>query len=386
MNSYFIFAGETSGDLHGSGLIQALRKTDPSALISGVGGPRMRQAQMNCLINMEEFQVMGFSDVIASLPNLLKRFIQVRTLILKMKPDCVVLIDYPGFNLRLAKSLRKHGFQGKIVQYVCPSVWAHGKKRIDTLESHYDLLLTIYPFETKLFSLTKLKVEYIGNPLRERIDSHVYQPSWLTQIGLSPDRQLVALFPGSRLSEIRKNVPLQLRVAQELKLDHPHLHFAISCAQENLRSPLCDLISKGPLKLDRDISMIRPEDHYDLMKNCKIALAKSGTVTLELALHHVPSVIHYELSLLNYLFAKYILRLKLPHYCIANILSQSTLFPEFIGKNPSSTHLKRQLEEILIHQGRYEQIQADCEKLRHHLGNRSSDQYAAKAIQELMQC
>lgn len=386
MKNYFLFAGETSGDLHGSRLIRALQMEQSSCSIGGVGGPFMRQEKFECFIRMELFQAMGLSDVLQSLPRLWKLFYQVRNLILKLKPDCVVLIDYPGFNLRLARALRKQGFTGKLVQYVCPTVWAHGKKRIEILEAHYDLLLTIFPFETSYFTKTQLKVEYIGNPLAEIIRTHPYQPDGHHQMGLPIDRDLVALFPGSRLGEIQRHVPQQLQAAAQLKLSYPHLCFALSCAQESLQSDLLNLIQQGPLRLNEDLYLIPPQYRYDLMKISKTALAKSGTVTLELALHSVPTVVHYELSTLNYLFAKYILRLQLSHYCIVNILSNRTIFPEFMGRSLSPTKLKKELEFIYLNSTQHEQIRKACENLKEQLGNKPSYQCAAKTIWELTQC
>lgn len=385
MKRYFLFAGEASGDLHGSRLIQALRASDLSLSFYGVGGPRMRQEGLECFIQMEQFQVMGLTDVLKSLPRLWKLFYQVRDLILKMNPDCVILIDYPGFNLRLAKALRKQGFKGKLVQYICPTVWAHGKKRIDALETYYDLLLTIFPFEADYFAHTQLRVEYIGNPLAETIRTHLYKTDE-SEIGLPADQEIIALFPGSRLGEIKRHVPQQLQAAAQLKLKHPQLRFAISCAQESLHDSLLDLIHQGPLHLNHDLFIVLPRHHYDLMKMCKTALAKSGTVTLELALHGVPTVVHYELSPLNYLFAKYVLRLRLPHYCIVNILSKQTVFPELMGHDVKPTLLNQELEKMHFNLIQRKQVQESCESLKLQLGNRSSHQSAAKAIKELMKC
>ena len=379
---YFIFAGETSGDLHGSRLMQAMK----GAAFCGVGGPQMRKEGFDCLIEMESFQVMGFSDVIQSLPHLLKQFYRVRDHILESKPDCAILIDYPGFNLRLARSLRKKGFKGKIVQYICPTIWAHGKGRIKILADHYDLLLTIYPFEASYFSDTSLKVNYIGNPLAETIRAHSYQTDWKDQTEIPKDREIIALFPGSRKNEIEVHTLQQLQAAAKLKQKYPHFHFALSCAQECLNDRLLQIIQTGPLKLNEDLHMIPPHFHYELMKGCKAALAKSGTVTLELALHAVPTVVHYQLSTLNYLFAKFILRLKLSHYCIVNILGSRTIFPEFIGRKISPADLDDQVEQISTNQTRRTEMIEAGQMVKEQLGNQSSHELAAKAIKEMMAC
>lgn len=383
---YFIFAGEASGDLHGSRLMQALKSYDSCALISGVGGPQMRQEGLDCLIEMEKFQVMGFSDVFKSLPQLIKLFYQVRDYILKSKPDCVILIDYPGFNLRLARALRKKNFAGKIVQYICPTVWAHGRGRAQILADHYDLLLTIYPFEAALFSRTPLKVEYIGNPLVETIRTHPYQTDWADQTGLPKNQEIIALFPGSRRSEIELHAPQQLQAAAQLKQRHPHFHIALSCAQDSLKDRLLQLIQNSPLRLNEDVHLVPPRFHYEMMKSCSAALAKSGTVTLELALHSVPAVVHYQLSTLNYLFAKFILRLNLPRYCIVNILAGRTIYPEFIGRKISHTDLQENLEQLAVDQTDRQAIISACEEMKMQLGDHSSHQFAAQAIRELMKC
>jgi lipid-A-disaccharide synthase len=384
MTRYFLFAGEASGDLHGSRLMQALRCNQSTSALCGVGGPCMRQVGLESFLPMESFQVMGFSDVVRSLPQLWKLFYEVRNLILKVKPDCVILIDYPGFNLRLACALRKQGFKGKLVQYICPTVWAHGKKRIDVLATYYDLLLTIFPFEAAYFAHTPLKVAYIGNPLVETIRTHAYQANWRTQMGLPADQDLIALFPGSRLGEIQKHIPQQLQVAAQLKQCYSNLCFAISCAQDSLRDKLFELLQRSPLRLNEDLYIISPGSHYELMSNCKTALAKSGTVTLELALHRVPTVVHYDLSFLDYLFAKYILRLQLPYYCIVNILENRTVFPELIGRGISLTEIRKHLESVHFHSHQRQYIQEACESLKAQLGNKLAHQCAAKAIEELI--
>jgi lipid-A-disaccharide synthase len=384
MKRFFLFAGETSGDLHGSKLIQALQERDHHTTFCGVGGPHMRQEEFDCFFEMENFQVMGFSDVLKSLPHIWKLFYAVRDKILKSEPECVILIDYPGFNLRLARSLRKQGYKGKLIQYICPTVWAHGKKRIKILTDYFDLLLTIFPFETSYFSHTSLRVEYIGNPLVETIRSHAYQPHWMKEMGLPEDNDLIALFPGSRLGEIERHVPQQLQVAAQLKERYPYLRFAMSCAQESFKNHLHQLIQQSPLRLNDDLFVVPPRFQYELMKNCKTALAKSGTVTLELALHAIPTVVHYELSTFNYLIAKYILQLRLPYYCIVNILSQKKIYPEMFGRQLSSVDLKQQVELLHFNPSQRQEIEEACEMLQQQLGYRPAHKYAAKVIWELM--
>jgi len=191
MVDLFIVAGEASGDQLGEDLLQALK---PSQLkIMGIGGPKMRAAGMETIFPMENLQVMGFIDVLFALPHLIRYFNKTVDAILKTRPKAVVTIDYPGFNLRLARTLRKKGFKGKICHYVCPSVWAWGKKRIGLMAKNLDLLLSILPFEQPLFAKTNLTVEYVGHPLVQKIS-----------VQENPDLQLIAFFPGSRTKEIEE--------------------------------------------------------------------------------------------------------------------------------------------------------------------------------------
>lgn len=364
--TFFIFAGEASGDLHGSRLIPCLT----GEKLVGVGGPLMRQAGLETLYPMEDFRVMGFTDVLKAFPKLWSRFRQIKQWILTNKPSCVILIDYPGFNLRLAKALKKAGYQGKIVQYICPTVWAHGKGRIEIMEQNLDLLLTIYPFEASYFQNTKLPVCYIGCPLVETIDSYSYDPEWRVKNNIPADAKIYSIFPGSRIEEIHRNLPKQLAALKMLQLDSKS-HIAISVKAER------DFIHEMVQDIN-NVHLIPAQYTYELMKESQLALAKSGTVVLELALHGTPTVVTYELSWLNYLIARYILRLRLPYYSMPNILLGKELYPECIGKNISSETIYQNLKKI-----DREKIQKECKELRQCLGSHRSNETAAQAIKSL---
>ena len=161
----FIATGEMSGDLHGAKLIHELLALQPNLQIGAVAGPKMRELPITEFFPMESLRVMGFIDVFLALPKLARQFFAIRNQILKLNPKAVVFIDYPGLHLRLARSLRKKGFKGKLVHFICPTVWAWGKKRIPQMGKTLDLLLTLFPFEKKCFAHTKLPVQYVGHPL-----------------------------------------------------------------------------------------------------------------------------------------------------------------------------------------------------------------------------
>jgi lipid-A-disaccharide synthase len=224
--SLFLFAGEQSGDILGGNLVKALKQVSPDLAVYGVGGPEMHKAGLSIVHPMERFQVMGFSDVLKSLPRLYADFRKIQKEILQKCPAGVVLIDYPDFNMLLAKSLRKKGYRGKMIHYVCPSIWAWRRKRIYSLAKTLDRLLAILPFEANCFVTTKLPVTYVGHPLVSVVDRYEYAS------GCNFPKPLVAIFPGSRRHEIALNLPLQLAAAKQLG---PNYTIAVSVARPDLK-------------------------------------------------------------------------------------------------------------------------------------------------------
>lgn len=374
---FFIFAGEQSGDLHGSYLMKALKKQQPFAKILGVGGPKMRAEGLETVLPMEEFEVMGLSDVIKALPKLYRHFYVIRDYILRTIPKIIILIDYPGFNLRLAKALRKKGYTGKIVHYVSPSVWAWGKHRIEEMANTLDLLLTIYPFEAAYFKHTSLPVTYVGNPLCEYIRNHNYNACWKDKLGIPKETPLIALFPGSRQTEIKRNLPMMLEAASLYKHKVPNAIFCVSGVHDI--SKLSDVFQN----LRNALFSVPKEYTYELMRDSSVAIAKSGTVTLELALHQRPTVVIYKLTKLNRLYAKYILKLNLPHYCIVNILSEQTTFPELIEAGLSAKNIAHHLEN-LTNQNKKNSCQKACSEIYNALNGKHSSSEAAQAILQVI--
>lgn len=372
--SVFIFAGEQSGDLHGAAITQAIQKIHPDWKLSGVPGPAMRAAGIRGPLVTEDFSVMGFTDVLKALPRLVKHFFTVRNHILDTTPDCVVLIDYPGFNIRLAKSLRKKGYNGKILQYICPTVWAHGKGRITHMERDLDLLLTIFPFEVDCFKETKLPTRFAGNPLVDTVNQRS-NPHATSQ------DNLIGIFPGSRFSEIRNNLPMQLEAAALFSQKHPDAIFGLSVAHEKLLPDILKYVSNSPIQ--NKIHLYSPKQHYQLMQECKVALATSGTVTLELALHSRPTVVSYVIPFANYLILRYIIKPDLKHYCIANILANERIFPELMREAPTASSICAHLESIYRDPA---QSLKGCEKVRTLLTSpQPASIMAAREIEGLLQ-
>jgi len=369
----FIFAGEASGDLHGEKLLKALQAEQPSLRVIGVGGPRMRKAGLDCFLQMEDFEVMGFIDVLSSLPHLRRMFVKIREEILLSKPKAVLFIDYPGFNLRLARSLKKKKTSSKLFHFVCPSVWAWGKGRIPLMEKNLDKLMTILPFEPELFSRDRLDVEYIGHPLISRIEAHQYDTNWRQHYGITEDQVLLTLFPGSRQKELERNFPLQLKVAQKFLKERKDVMLAISCSDEKFLPFL------NQFNLE-NVKVIKPNHLYELMRATHLAIATSGTVTLELALHQVPTVVTYAITPLDTFLATQVFRIHLPYYALPNVIAHDEVFPELFGPKLTEESLTQSLNELAASQLRREGCIRKCEWLKERLGPKNAAHEAALSI------
>lgn len=367
MIDLFLLAGEPSGDLQGAHLIEQLLKRNPQLKIAGVAGPRMRAFPIQCVEPMENLQVMGFIDVFLALPKLIRLFFSIRKKILHLNPQAFVGIDYPGFNLRMHASLKKKSFPGKLIHYICPTVWAWGKNRIPKMANTLDLLLTLLPFEPACFANTRLHAEYVGHPLTEVIRRFEPDPTFKSRFGLLSQEKILALFPGSREKEVQRNLPLMLATAEKLKKEDP-----------TLRIVLCS--PRLPAAAQNGLKIVPFTENYNLMRHCHLALAKSGTVVLELALHKTPTVVPYAIKPLDVFLATKIFNIHLPFYSIANLILQESVFPELFGPQLTENSLYTHSRELWFDEQKREICIGLCEKLWSVLGDQPASLIAADRI------
>lgn len=383
----FIFVGETSGDVHGAALLKKIKELRPNLKIAAVAGPHMRDEGIDHLfMPMENFQVMGYSAVFKRLPELIYLFKKTEQYILKEKPKVVLFIDFPGFNLRMAKALRKHGFKNKLIHYICPTVWAHGKKRVYTLSNTLDKLLSIFPFEDKYFAATTLKPTYVGHPL---IEKALFQPTKPNNAFLMKDfqnRLLIGLFPGSRLHEIKQNLPKILAACELFHRKNPHFLFVLSVAEEKLKPLIIKHILASNLQLNQTIALIDSKHNFDLMNHIHSAVATSGTITFELGAMKVPTVVVYHLSKINAFIARRIIKLRMPYYCIVNIICNKHIFPELYYLDFTPEKVSQALHEI-SQEGSYARencLQGCDEMIKIMQSNELPSMQAAKEINSLI--
>ncbi len=342
----FVFAGETSGDVHGAAILKRLKELYPSLKIAGVAGPKMRELGLDLFMPMENFQVMGYSAVFKSIFRLIYLFKATERYILKSNPKAVLFIDFPGFNLRMAKALCKKHFPGKLIHYICPTVWAHGKNRIYTLDKTLDSLLSIFPFEHNYFKTTSIKPTYVGHPLIEHTQKNNYDPLFKERYGIARHKPLIGLFPGSRVHEIDQNLPKMLQACQLFREKNSNPIFVISVAEPKLKKLIEKQVADSKLTLNKDVFLVPSVENFNLMSSIESSLATSGTITFELAVMQVPTVVVYHLSKFNAFIARYVIRIHMPYYCIVNIICKKHIFPELYHVDFTAEKTAKALIEI----------------------------------------
>jgi lipid-A-disaccharide synthase len=367
MIDIFILAGEPSGDLHGAHLIEELLALNPNLKIAAVAGPLMRKFPIECIEPMENLQVIGFIDVILALPSIIKRFFSLKKKIRKLKPKAFVTIDYPGFNLRLQTSLKKSGFKGKQIHYICPTVWAWGKGRIPKMAKSLDLLLTLFPFEPECFRHTQLETIYVGHPLIQDIATFQLDTQFRARFGFSLEDKIISIFPGSRELEVKRNLPGMIKTAKRLQEKDPKIKIAICSNHPSFKGD------------------IPPEENYNLMKNSHIALAKSGTVVLELALLSVPTVVSYAIKPLDVFVATKIFKINLPYYSMPNIILQKEVFPELFGPQWTDSAHYQKAENLVYNEEARGACKVGCAEIWSLFGAKNASKTAAEKINYFLQ-
>ena len=336
-----LVAGEASGDILGSGLMQALKAQHPDIEFMGVGGPRMEAQGLPSYFPMERLSVMGLFEVLGRLVELLlRRRRLVRTLIAE-RPDVFIGIDAPDFNLGLELKLRRAGI--RTVHYVSPSVWAWRQKRVFKIREACDLMLTLFPFEAQFYQQHAVPVRFVGHPLANSIALEVDRAGARQALGLDPDATVVALMPGSRGGEVNRLGPLFLQAAALLNRQRPGLRFVLPCASVPRRDQLEQMLAGQDLHLE----LLDGRSH-EALAACDAVLIASGTATLEALLHKRPMVVAYRVANMTYRILKRLV--KSTFFSLPNLLAGRQLVPEFIQDEATAEALAEAVS-ALLHDG-----------------------------------
>lgn len=371
---YYIIAGEASGDLHGSNLVKELHKIDGQANIRCWGGEKMENAGATLVKHYRDLAFMGFAEVVKNLPTILRNLKDCKKDIAAFKPDALILIDYPGFNLRIAKWAREQGLN--VIYYISPQVWAWKENRVKAIKRDVDKMLVILPFEKAFYKKWDFEVEYVGHPLVEVIDSFKSQHATVDSEpeGISKDKPIIALLPGSRQQEISVKLPIMLEVAREF----PQYRFIVAKAPglpvtfyDNLMKPYSNVEAVE-------------NKTYDILNRASAALVTSGTATLETALFEVPEVICYKGSNISYQIAKRLIRIKF--IGLVNLIMDKEVVKELIQNNLTSQNIAAELTLLLEDREKQQQLKADYRALKELLGKGGhASANAAKSIYQFLQ-
>ncbi|MFA5929153.1 MAG: lipid-A-disaccharide synthase [Candidatus Margulisiibacteriota bacterium] len=324
--SIFISTGEISGDLHGAALARELFRLEPGLKISGLGSERMRAAGVKILADASARSTIGFIEPIVHLPYFLKLWKKIKNELAEQRPEVVVLIDFQGINLPLAKYARSQGI--KTIYYIPPQEWIWGTKRgTSEVVALSDLILSVFRQEDKFYLAQGGNSRFIGHPLLDLVSSTLGRDEFFTQQDLAKSKKLIGLFPGSRRQEINKLLPVMIKLAKKL----PYHQYIISAASPQIRELIKEVLAAHNAQFQ-----VVENAHNELMQNADLILTSSGTATLEAACLNTPMVVMYKLSALSYFIAKYILRIKIKFIALPNIIAGERIVPEFILNAPGA--------------------------------------------------
>ncbi|WP_234733744.1 lipid-A-disaccharide synthase [Tellurirhabdus bombi] len=364
--TYYLIAGERSGDLHGSNLIQAIRRHDSSATFRAWGGEQMQAAGAVLVRHYREMAFMGFLEVVQNLSTIRRNFRDCERDLLQHRPDVLILIDYAGFNLRMARFAKRHGI--RVFYYISPKVWAWNQKRALKIKALVDRLFVILPFEVDFFQKYAYQVDYVGNPLMDAIAAFQPDPAFREQFAKISNRPVIALLPGSRKQEVEGMLPLMLSACKEFV----NYQFVVA-GVSNLPSSLY----QQHLAAYPNIPVIT-DDAYNLLSIAEAALVTSGTATLETALLHVPQVVCYRTGTISYLIARQLIAVD--HISLVNLILNKEAVKELIQNDLNPANIRTELSKILINgQNRQSQL-ADYARLQQIVGGPGASDRAGELM------
>ena len=330
---YYIIAGERSGDLHGSNLIKELRKKDPDAEIRGWGGDMMQAAGMHLVRHYQDMAFMGFAEVIKNLRKIFGYLKEAKADIANYKPDVVILVDYAGFNMRIAKFAKSRGL--KVFYYISPKIWAWNQGRAHKIKKVVDRMFVIMPFEKDFYKRFDYDVDYIGNPVSDSVTDHVANPDFRLKNRLLNNKPIVAILPGSRAQEIENMLDVMLSVLPSFR----DFQFVVA-GVSTFGKDYYERYNK-----DKNIKIVYDQT-YDLLSHSVAALVTSGTATLETALFNVPQVVCYKTSKISYTIGKMVI--KVPYISLVNLIADKPIVTELIQDDFTGKQVTAELKSILF--------------------------------------
>ncbi len=372
LNRIMMIAGEASGDLHGSGVVRELKKAVPELEIFGVGGDKMAREGMEIVYHISRLSFMGFVEVMKNLRVIREVEQELEELLLSRKPDVVVLIDYPGFNLRFAKKVKRLGI--KVLYYIGPQIWAWHKSRVKEMRHSIDAMKVVFPFEVEFYRKEGIDVEFVGHPLAESIGVKMSRQDFFEKWNLDPQKKLLALLPGSRNQEIEKIFPVMTLTAEDISRSGK-VQVAVGVAPNLGVSAL-----RKHIFSDTKMTFVT-DATYELMKYADVALVTSGTATLETGWFCTPMVIVYRTSTLTYLIGRMLVDVN--NIGLVNIVAEKELVPEFIQNDMTPHTLEEALGRILNDNGYAQRMRESLSVIKEKLGGPGASARVAQGVLRL---
>ncbi|MGP8154622.1 MAG: lipid-A-disaccharide synthase [Smithella sp.] len=370
-----IVAGEASGDMHGANLVREMLKVDPSLNFYGIGGNRLQKEGVELLANASDMAVVGLTEVVSKLGSILKIMGMMKRSLYERRPDLVILIDYPDFNIPLAKAAKKRGI--KVFYYISPQVWAWRKSRIGQIKKTVSKMAVILPFEVETYHQKGFPVNYVGHPLLDMVKLNYSKQESRKKFDLTEDKITIGILPGSRPSEVSKLMPELLRAAQILKQEMPDIQFVLPLADTLEEIIVTKIISRLNIKVK-----VISGHTYDVISCADLVLVASGTATLETALLGIPMIIVYKISLLSYFIGRLFVHVK--NIGLVNIIAGKTIVPELIQGDASGKRIAIEALSILKNGERRQEMIKELEAIRVRLGEPGAARRAAQIAYDMI--
>ncbi|MFH1701005.1 MAG: lipid-A-disaccharide synthase [Candidatus Zixiibacteriota bacterium] len=371
--SIFISAGDPSADFPGKNLIEEIKRFDSNIDIFGLGGPMMQEAGLSSLADYKKLAILGFWEIIPQINFFRKLLNQSILEIEKKKPGAIVLIDYPGFNLRLARRIRRLGIP--IIYYISPQVWAWGKNRVSQIKNLIDFMLVIFPFEEEFYQNHQIPVKFVGHPITDRYKDFPDAKTCRAKLKIESGKKLIALLPGSRIQEVKRMLPVMIKTARRLSQQKANLEFIVAGIDNVPLSIYDNIISDSGIKISIG-------ETPGIINASDLVITSSGTATVETAFFGKPMVVIYKTGGLTYRIAKHLITLD--SIAMINIIMGRKIVPELIQKDASVANITREAKLLLTDGEKYAGTVKELNLVREKLGEGGCGRRAFEAIMEIV--
>lgn len=372
-----ISAGEASGDMHAANVANALRRHDPQLEFYGMGGAQMQDAGVELLVDCSDIAVMGIVEVLLKYRSIMAALKILKASLTENPPDLLILVDYQEFNNKLADHAKSLGV--KVLFYIGPQVWAWRQHRVHQIGKRVDMMAVILPFEEAFYRDANVPVRFVGNPLADEVKPNKDKARCMREYGLDGERSVIGLLPGSRRSEIKRILPLQLAAADLLQRDKPELQFVIPIARS-----LSSELFQAELNKYRHLQVRLVDDlSYNVMQCCDAIIAASGTATLEIALMGIPNCITYKIAHLSYAILKQMVHIE--HIGLVNIVAGKGIVKEFLQYQAKPGAIAAEIQRIMDDADYRNTMQAELKQVREKLGKPGGVENMAELVLEMLE-